>query len=262
MTTSDVPQPPLSGAESELLTVIIPCLNEADMIATTVHSVLRVADTLPLDVRILMIDDGSTDGTGQAMELLCRAHDCCDMVVNPRNLGLGRSVLNAYSLVDPRSWVTVQPGDNEFIFDSIRAHLDVRDDYDVILGYLRNPVIRTLPRRVASYAFSKLVNTLYGFPYRYLNGMKLYRVDAFLGIEVNSSGHAFNAELLAKALLRNPFLRVGEVPFSARGRGVGTSKAFRVQSIWRAFRDVVAGYRTVARYRLQVIRDSAVSNDK
>ena len=238
----------------EHLTVIIPCFNEAKNIAQTVDSVLEVLKTLPMQSCILMVDDGSTDGTGERMEDICHRHAECRMRVNPRNLGIGRSVLQSYAEIPSGGWVTVCPGDNEFVFSSIRNHLAVRDRYDLILGYVHNTVTRTLPRRIASQSFIEAVKFLYGFPYRYLNGMKLYRVDIFRGIEVVSGGHAFNAELIAKAILRNPEIRVGEVPFVQLGRGAGKSKAISPQSIVRAVQEVVRGYVSVGNYRQAIFR--------
>lgn len=243
----------MAQPDEELLTVIVPCLNEEGTVGETVADIFSVADRLPLRVDILLIDDGSTDGTRKRMEEICHHQDRCRMRVNPRNLGLGRSVCDAYDDIEPTSWVTVVPGDNEFLFDSIDAFLAAGGDYDVLLGYLRNPVIRPLRRRLASQAFTSVANFLYGFHYRYLNGMKMYRAWAFQGIDVRSGGHAFVAELLAKAILRCPRLRIGEVPFAARGRATGSSKAIRPSSILRAVREVWVGKLSVNAYRKQVI---------
>jgi glycosyltransferase involved in cell wall biosynthesis len=251
--------PPTSAASphprgEELLYVLIPCLNEAEAVGTTVASVLCHTPRLPVAVRILLIDDGSTDGTRQRMEQLATDHTECSVIVNESTLGLGRSVLRAYDRLPEGCWVTVLPGDNELVFESIDNYMAVRDRYDVILGYLQNPVVRTLGRRLASFAFTKVINTLYGFPWRYVNGLKMYRLDAFKGIEAVSSGHAFMAELLAKAQLRDPRLRITEVPFVARGRARGESKAIRPGSVLKAVREVFRGVRAVSRYRDQVVR--------
>jgi glycosyltransferase involved in cell wall biosynthesis len=237
----------------ELLTVLIPCLNEEENVEETVRDVLSVADGLAVEVEVLLIDDGSTDGTRSLMEAICARESRCRLQANEGNLGLGRSVLRAYRSIHPDSWITVIPGDNEFIFGSIEAYLAVRDRYDVILGYLQNPVIRPLRRRFASRLFTSVASVLYGFNFQYLNGMKMYRARAFQGIEVRSGGHAFVAELLAKAILRSPRLRIGEVPFAARGRAGGSSKAIRPSSIFRAVREVWAGRASVSAYRKQVI---------
>jgi glycosyltransferase involved in cell wall biosynthesis len=238
----------------ELLTVIIPSLNEENTIAEAAEAVLEVVPRLPVEVEILLVDDGSTDGTRAAMEAVCARNPRCRLRVNPRNLGVGRSVVASYPDLPPESWVTVFPGDNEFIFESIENHLAVRDRYDLILGYVQNPVVRTIPRRIASQSFIEVTRFLYGFPYRYLNGMKLYKVRVFQGLEVISGGHSFNAELIAKAVLRDPHLRIGEVPFVQRGRTMGTSKAVRPRALARAVKDVVRGFRSVSDYREAVVR--------
>lgn len=244
------------NTSTERLYVLIPCLNEEANVRAAAESVLSTAPGLPVEVRVILIDDGSTDRTRQIMEQLCEEHpDHCEMIVNEVNLGLGVSVMSTYDRIPDGAWIHVTPGDNEFDFAaSIGNYLAVRNQYDVILGYLQNPVIRTIGRRVASALFSKVVATLYGFPYRYLNGFKVYRVEAFRGIQVESKGHAFVAELLAKAILRRRDLRIGEVPFIGRGRAGGESKAIRPRAVLQAVHEVWRGVRSVSDFRESVVR--------
>jgi len=237
----------------ERLTVIIPCLDEEENVGPTAESVFALAPDLPVEVEILFVDDGSTDGTLAVMEEIAAEHPECRIMVNERNLGLGRSAMKAYERIDPDSWATILPGDNEFIFESIWNFLDVRDQYDLVVGYLNNPVIRPMFRRLASKTFTQLVNLLYGFSYSHLNGMKMYRVSCFRGLDIVSSGHAFNAELIAKALLRDPTIRVGQVPYFAKGRAHGETKALKPASVWQAVREVYEGKKSVQEYREKVI---------
>jgi glycosyltransferase involved in cell wall biosynthesis len=244
---------PVVAEKGECLHVLVPCMNEAGNVARCVEEVLAFAAQVPMELRVILIDDGSTDATRAEMERLAAADPRCELRLNERNRGLGRSVMATVAELPPKSWVTVFPGDNEFVFASLRNYLAVRADHDLILGYLHNPIVRTLGRRLASYAFTKVVSTLYGFSWRYLNGMKMYRAEVFQGLEIISSGHAFMAEAIAKAQLRRPDLRIGEVAFYSRGRGGGRSKAIRPRSIFRAMAEVWRGARSVARYRKQVV---------
>lgn len=240
--------------ERELLTVIVPCLDEEENLADTVADILSVAPNLDVEVEIWMVDDGSTDNTAAIMARLEREHAECRHVTNPHNMGIGATVLRCHELIEPDSWITIIPGDNEFVFASIENHLEARERYDFILGYVQNIVIRPVKRRVASAGFHKVMQLLYGFHYKYLNGFLLYRARDVQGLEVTSSGHAFVPELLAKAQLRNPGLRIGEVPFLERGRSAGESKAIRPKSVIQALREVSRGYRSVSEYREEVVR--------
>jgi glycosyltransferase involved in cell wall biosynthesis len=246
----------------ETLTVIVPCLNEERTVVPTVEGVLAVAPELPVSLEIFLIDDGSTDGTTDQMERLCREHPRCRMRRNPQNVGVGRSVMSAYSEVPDKSWVTVLPGDNEIDFSSIHNFLKIRDQYDLILGYFQNPVIRPMRRRIASASFRQVVRSLYGFDFKYLNGMKIYRVEVMRGLEVKSSGYAYTAELIAKAMLRNPSLRIGEAPFIARGRAHGKSNAFRPAAIANAAYEVIRGQRSVAQYRKRIIEEAERESER
>lgn len=243
------------GESNEKLCVLVPCLNEEALVRRTVEEVLQHAERMPMPVEIVMIDDGSMDGTREVMRELCEEDSRCRLIAHDVNRGLGRCVTEAYEMIEDDTWVTVFPGDSEFVFaESIDSLLAARHGHDVVLGYLYNPVVRKLSRRVASTGFLKLTKTLYGFRWRSLNGMKLYRAGAFKGIEVVSGGHAYVGELLAKAQLRRPDLRITEAPFISRGRAVGDSHAIKPMSIVRAVLETYKGAQDVSRYREQMVR--------
>jgi glycosyltransferase involved in cell wall biosynthesis len=243
------------GTENEKLCVLVPCLDEQGLVRRTVEEVLQHADRISIDVEVVMIDDGSTDGTRAVMQELCEENRRCRLIAHEVNRGLGRCVTEAYETIDDDTWVTVFPGDSEFVFaESIDNLWAARRGHDVVLGYLYNPVVRKLTRRIASTGFLKLAKTLYGFRWRSLNGMKLYRVSAFKGIDVVSGGHAYVAELLAKAQLRRPDLRIAEAPFISRGRAVGDSHAIKPMSVLRAVHETYKGAQDVGKYRDQMVR--------
>jgi glycosyltransferase involved in cell wall biosynthesis len=240
--------------ENESLCVIIPCLNEQPVVRRTVEEVLDHADALPMSLEVVVIDDGSTDGTRAVIQQLCAEDPRVRMIAHDENRGLGRCVTEAYDTIEDGTWVTVFPGDSEFVFaESIDNLLAARRGHDVVLGYLYNSVVRKLGRRVASTTFLKLTKTLYGFRWRALNGMKLYRVEAFKGIHTVSGGHAYVAELLAKAQLRAPELRITEAPFLSRGRSVGNSHAIKPRSVLRAVHETYKGAKDVGKYREKMV---------
>ncbi len=253
--TATKPQPSQRDTTREHWRIAIQCYNEEHSLEATVVDIDAMADLVPeMEVEIVMIDDGSTDGTRAVMHQLEERFPRCVTRVNPRNMGPGGSVVALWAETDPDWWFTALPGDNEIVAQSMLNHARVRRDNDIIIGYLQNPIIRPMRRRIASFVFNQFVQWTYAFPFRYMNGPKLYRVRAFQGIEVVGGGHAFNAELMAKALLRKPDLRIEEVPFVARGRAAGSSKAFTPRNILKAAREFYQGYMSVRGYRERVIK--------
>ena len=249
-----------STGKPELLTAVITALNEESNIRATVEDIYRTKDRLPVDLHVLMFDDGSTDDTPSIMRKLAEEYPDCRCVINPKNLGVGRSMLLSYDMIDPDSWITGIPGDNEFFFESIFEFLEIREHYDIVLGYHRNPVVRPIVRRVASQSFSQVCRFLYGLDFKYLNGMKMYKAHVFQGIEVTSNGHAYTPELVAKAILRNPRIRIGEAPFMTRGRAHGRSSAFRIGGVGEAVVETFRGARSVASFRDRMILDKQIES--
>lgn len=249
-----------SGTKRELLTAVITALNEEGNIRATVEDIYRTKDRLPVDLHVLMFDDGSKDGTAAIMRQLAEEYPDCRCVINAKNLGVGRSMLLSYDMIDPASWITGIPGDNEFFFESIFEFLEVRERYDIVLGYHRNPVVRPIVRRLASQSFGQVCRFLYGLDFKYLNGMKMYRAHVFQGIEVTSNGHAYTPELIAKAILRDPKIRIGEAPFMTRGRAHGRSSAFAVSGIGEAVVETFRGARAVSAYREQMILEKQIES--
>jgi len=247
-------------SDDEILTVIIPCLNEEASIRSTVEEVYAEEDKLPLTLKVLMCDDGSTDRTPEIMRALCERYESCEVMTNPQNMGVGATVTKAYNIVTPGSWITVLPGDGEIVFASIHNHLAVRGEADLILGYLQNPVIRTTQRRLGSRAYNMVANFLYGFEFRYFNGFKMYKVETFKDLPSVSTGHAITVELIAKAVLRNPGLRIAEVPFVWRVRHARASHAFKPSAIVTAMQETLTVYRSVSEYRDQIYREAAMED--
>jgi glycosyltransferase involved in cell wall biosynthesis len=89
----------------DTLVVVVPCYNEEANIEQTVQSIRAVASELPLHVDILLIDDGSTDGTKEQISDLCQRYGYSAMY-NAHNRGVGWSLLEAYRRIDPSHWVT------------------------------------------------------------------------------------------------------------------------------------------------------------
>ncbi len=218
--------------------VTIPTFNEAGNIERTVRAVCEQLDRLePGDYRVLIVDDGSPDGTAAlAAELSAEL----PVEVLPRHAkeGLGRAYLAGFerALAGGAELVIVMDADYSHDPAYIPALIAASEHADLVLGsrYVPGGGVVDGPwlRRTLSRAGSWYARTLLGVEIRDLTGgyrcirrPVLEQVDP---ASLRAQGYVFNIELTYRALGEG--FRVTEVPISFADRTIGRSKI----SIWIA----------------------------
>ena len=197
------------------------------------------------DVRVLVIDDNSPDGTGELADRLAAELDYVEVLHRERKEGLGPAYLAGFR--------QALSGDAEFVLemdcdfshdpnDVPRLIAAVADGADVALGsrYVPGGGVRNwgLLRRVISAGGSLYARVLLGVQVRDLTGgFKCYRRSVLETIEldsVHSKGYAFQIETTYRALRAG--FEVVEVPITFADREVGGSKMSKgivVEAIWK-----------------------------
>lgn len=210
------------------ITFVVPAYNEAANLAGAVDCVRGAAEGTVTEFRVLIVDDGSGDGTGELADSLARSDARVSVLHNGRNRGYGYSV--AAGIRSARTdYVMMVPGDNEIEAASIRALLERLGAADVVIPYTANPEVRTFGRELLSRAYTGLVNALFGLRLRYYNGTPIHRSRLIQATPIRTDGFAFQAETLVR-LLRSGCSYV-QVPMTIRPREGGRSKALRPRNI-------------------------------
>jgi dolichol-phosphate mannosyltransferase len=192
------------------LLIAIPVYNERKYVEKVLDKVRTFCD------QILVIDDGSTDGTGEYLE--SRAD--IQLIRHPENRGYGQSLIDAFGWADQHGydWVITMDCDEqhepERIPDFIR---EINTDrYDLISGsrYLQQRDDNDLPpgdRRTINATITGILNDVYR-----LNltdafcGFKAHRVSAMRKLHLDVPGYAFPMQLWPQVYHAN--LRVIEIP--------------------------------------------------
>jgi glycosyltransferase involved in cell wall biosynthesis len=210
------------------LSVVIPAYNEAANILPTLENVTTALAALPLDAEILVVDDGSRDGTGALVRANAGRFPGVSLLVNERNMGFGWTYRRGVEAA-ARDYVVMVHGDNAWPAGTLRPFFSHVGDADIIIGYTRDMWrTRALSRTILSKTFTLAVNTITRRGLRYYNGLQIHRADVLKGLRIQSSGYGFQAEVLVKALRRaKTFV---EVPMDLTEREQGESKAFRVKN--------------------------------
>ncbi|MDF1552811.1 MAG: glycosyltransferase family 2 protein [Deferrisomatales bacterium] len=227
---------------STSITFLVPAYNEASNLAAAIEGVREAVDGVVEDWHVLIVDDGSTDGTGAIAEQLAREDDRVRVVHNGRNRGLGYNYATGVQLVET-DYVMMVPGDNEVLPAAVRGLLQRLGCADVVIAHTVNPEVRTRGRALLSKVFTALVNALFGLHIRYYNGTTIHRTALIRQVPITTGGFGFQAETLVR-LLRSGCSYV-QAPMMIRARPGGRSKALRP-------RNVVSVLSTLARLFLSV----------
>ncbi len=210
------------------LSVVVPAYNEAGNILGTLEAITTALDGLPLDPEILVVDDGSADGTGRLVEDAAARWPMVRLIVNERNLGFGATYRRGVEAAT-REHIVMVHGDNAWGAATLRPLFAHVGEADIIIGYTRDMWrSRPLGRTLLSKTFTALVNAITGRRLRYYNGLQIHRAAVLKALTIQSSGYGFQAEVLVKAL-RGAATYV-EVPMELREREHGESKAFRLKN--------------------------------
>jgi glycosyltransferase involved in cell wall biosynthesis len=219
-TTASSPATPSGPAGS--VSVFVAAYNEAENLEPTVETLQRVFAQTVNDYEIIVVDDGSTDGTYEIADRLAARDPSVTVIHNPGNRGLGYGWQRAIEAATRQSFVFV-PGDNTWPYASLHALFSRLGTADVITSYPVNPEIRPWGRRLVSSTFTRILNLLFGLRLRYYHGLTLYPTEFLRDNAITTSGFASMSEALLRAIHQG-FSMVA-VPCEIEERASGTSKA-------------------------------------
>jgi glycosyltransferase involved in cell wall biosynthesis len=219
------------------LSVVIPVYNEIDTIATVLDRV-RMAPTLGLKKDVVVVDDGSTDGTADVLRKVHQEGITC--LFHARNRGKGAALRTGFAHATG-DIVLVQDADLEYDPEEypklLRPLLDGKADVVFSSRFLGSEAHRVL---YFWHAVGNRIITLVSNMFSNLNltdiesGYKAFRRDVLERIDLEEAGFGFEPEIVAK--VAGLGCRVYEVGVSYAGRTYEEGKKIKwtdgLQAIW------------------------------
>jgi len=230
-------------SESRSLSIVIPAYNEANRIGPSLHKIGAYLAGQPDFCEVIVVDDGSQDGTAQVIQSLAEAHPWVRLLRNPINTGKGAVV---------KLGVLSAHGEEIAFCDAdLSAPIEERDQllacldggYDIAIGSRIHTapdkrVQRGILRRLMASAFNLLVRAL--LVHRIVDtqcGLKAFKRPVALDLFSQQSipGFAFDVELLWRA--QRSGYRIAEVPIAWVADAESRIRPWR--DSWIMARDVV-----------------------
>lgn len=182
------------------LSIFVPAYNEEHNLEGAVRDILEAASAVCDDFEILIVNDGSRDGTSAVAEGLAAADPRITAIHNPVNMGMVAGYRKA--LARARfPYFTFLPGDREVAAASIRAIFEAIGTAQIVVPYHANPRARALHRRFLTWTFTKTANAVFGLRLPYYQGPCVYPTELARSLVPWARGRLyFLAEMLVRAL--------------------------------------------------------------
>ncbi|MBM4372642.1 MAG: polyprenol monophosphomannose synthase, partial [Deltaproteobacteria bacterium] len=208
--------------------IIVPTYNERENLPALVDAVFRQVPA----AEILVVDDGSPDGTGLVADGLAASDPRVHVLHRGVKEGLGRAYVAGFRWALERDFAFVFEMDCDFSHrpEHLPEFLEAIRDADLVLGSRRVPGGGTrgwtLRRKLISWGGSAYARAVLGLPYRDLTGgFKCFRREVLEALDLDgllSYGYCFQIELTWRAHLAG--FRIREIPIVFPDRTRGQSK--------------------------------------
>ena len=224
--------------------LVLPTYNEAENIDAILRAVTKELGDAGIDHTVLVVDDGSPDGTGEIAEKLALDLPPVQVLHRQRKEGLGRAYLAGFEVALGGDADLVLEMDSDFSHDpaDLPRLIAAAENADLVLGSRYVPgggvVDWGLSRRLLSRGGSWYARVILGVDVRDLTGgFKCFRRSVLETLDlagIDAYGYGFQIEMTYRAIRAG--FRVKEVPIQFRERRIGQSKMtakIALEAVWK-----------------------------
>lgn len=162
------------------LTIAIPAYNEAGSIEKVLTDAITTAKRFATDYEVLVVDDGSTDGTGALIPHI----PPITLIPHAKNQGFSGAIKDCYKHAT-KDLIFLLPADGQIKASDCKLFLEKIDDSDVVVGYRKNNP-EPLLRRINSFVFHSLYRTLFGVKLKEISTSILWRKKVLDSINITA----------------------------------------------------------------------------
>jgi dolichol-phosphate mannosyltransferase len=223
--------------------VVIPTYNEADNLPQLLPIVLKLGSHFS----ILIVDDGSPDGTGKLVKEMQKTEPRIHLIERPGKMGLGTAYVAGFKYAIANSFDYVFEMDADFSHDpnELPRMLEKAEEYDLVIGsrYISGVNVVNWPMRrlLLSYFANIYTRVITGMPVRdATGGYKCFKRKVLESIDldaIHSNGYAFQIEMNFKTWRKG--YRIHEIPIIFVDRRIGVSKMSKrivYEAVWMVWR--------------------------
>ncbi|HEY2713417.1 MAG TPA: glycosyltransferase family 2 protein [Chthoniobacterales bacterium] len=217
------------------LSVIFPAFNEEANIRQTVEAARMVLPKLAQTWEIILVNDGSRDGTTPICDELAAQFPEVRAIHHMVNRGYG-AALKSGILASQYDYIFFTDSDGQFDLQELEHLLEYAEHYEIVTGY-RGKRQDPPHRLINAWGWKTLVRMVLGVKVRDIDcAFKIFQRSVFHRVQIRAVGAMVNTEILAQA---NSFgMRIHEVKVSHYPRRAGKPSGANLRVIAKAFKEL------------------------
>ena len=202
------------------LSIIVPVYNEEENVPTLYKRVCEAFASSPLTYELILVDDGSADGSYAALSLIAASDPKVKVIRFRRNFGQTAAMAAGFNAAIGRVIVPMDGDLQNDPADIPRLLAKIEEGYDVVSGWRKDRKDTFFNRKLPSVIANSLISRMTGvYLHDYGCTLKAYRREVLDGINLYGEMHRF-----VPALASQVGARVAELPVKHHPRLYGTSK--------------------------------------
>ena len=219
------------------ITVIVPLFNETESLPELAAWIRRVMDQHGFSYEVIMVDDGSTDGSWDTVGRLAAENPAIHGISFRRNYGKSAALYEGFAAAEGNVVITMD-ADLQDSPDEIPElyRMIVEEDYDVVSGWKQHRQDNKLTKNLPSKLYNWTARKVTGIKLHDMNcGLKAYKKEVVKSIEVYGEMHRYIPYLAKNA----GYVKIGEKPVHHQKRKYGVSK-FGLERFVNGFLDLMS----------------------
>lgn len=211
------------------ISIAIPAFNEEENIEWVIKDTLKTLPKYFNDYEVIVIDDGSTDKTGEVVDKLTKRRSNLKVIHQP-NGGYSVAMLTGIKAAT-KEYVAYMPADGQFLIEDMRHCFEVMKNNDLILGYRGGRSDYTPKRIIFSYGYLLLLLLLFDIKYMDVGWVNIWRTNEVQKLKLSAVGGIF---ILTEILVRfkNKKYKIVEAPSYYRPRRAGEVKNAKLKVVF------------------------------
>lgn len=201
------------------ISAFFPCFNEEKNVAPLVDNLKKVLPQVAEVYEIIIINDGSSDRTGEVAEALAKKTHLVRVVHHPTNLGYGSSIRSGFEAAR-YDWIFFTDGDQQFDVGQLKDFIPYTGKSPAVIGY-RQKRADGLLRTVNARLFKLFIDSLFRLRVKDIDcAFKLLKTDMVKSTPLHTTGAMISSELLYR--LKKRGVKFVQLPVKHYPRIYGT----------------------------------------